>query len=170
MAICQTRKHSSTNYLLILQFAVFLMLVTNFATKLEELLARKKMKPVELARAAGLAPSTVSRWLNLERASVSEKDLTSAALALSSDHRDHAELLRARMLDLCRGPGSNLIEISIDGRRIAAIRETAPEYARLPKELEDCLRVLREHIQKDSILRGLLMSIARAKTKGTLGD
>lgn len=144
--------------------------MTNFATKLEEMLQRKKMKPVELARAAGLPPSTISRWLNLERASVSEKDLASAALALSNNPRDHAELLRARMLDLCRGPGSDLIEVSIDGRRINSLREAAPEYIRLPRELEECLRVLRDHIQKDSILRGLLLSIARAKTKGTLGE
>ena len=131
------------------------------STELASILARRKLKGVDLARRSGLSQSMVSRYLNGEQVYISDDDLEKLLIALTDDGNDRARIIAARMRDVCVGPGSEQIKIQIGSGPL--IQKNAPLHyeTNLPPKVEDALRAIREAIPRDPDLRDIIISLAR---------
>lgn len=139
------------------------------ATALTDLMARRGMKNVELANKTGIDPATITRWKNGEQVSITDEDLVKVAEALSDEPREQAEVVAARMKDVCLGPGSQLIELHISGS--PEMRNSAGPYiVPLPPKVERAFEILREAVTKDKATRDTLIGLANILSKGDPSD
>jgi len=126
-----------------------------FSQKLQELLDRNEMSQTDLAKATNLSQAHISRLLSDDQRSVSLDDLRAIATNISTLDRERAELIRAHLLDECVGPGSELIDIIINGsRRQASVLNDAPAPPLSPR-MERVFQILREQ-SEDKHLRVVL--------------
>lgn len=145
--------------------------MSHLASELETLLKEKGMRATDLARASGLTQASVSRIRSGGQIWVKASDLEKIAAAIDKSPMIHARLLRAHLLDECSGPGKELIEIELTGRRRRSIHEEAPPYGiKLPPKEEQAMRIISEHVTQDPELRKIILSLASLYAKGTLSD
>lgn len=98
-----------------------------FGNKLSELLNIKKINQSEFSRLIGISQAHISKLINGTQVWISPDDLEKICTGISTDTREQAELIRAHLQDECTGPGSDLIEIRINGK-LATASETAPRW------------------------------------------
>lgn len=139
-----------------------------FGTTLKELLQRKGMKAVRLAELSNVSQPTVSRYIRGDQTWVSPDDLVALAEAISNDPKEQAELIRAHLLDECKGPGSQLIDIRIDNEPGAG-RPMPSQAFPLPEDLEQCFTVLRQWVIKDRNVREVVEGLGALLTSGAHG-
>src|SRR5438270_11252194 len=115
-----------------------------FGLALKELLDRKNMKAVRLAELSGVGQPKISRYIRGDQAWVHQEDLDAIARTVTVEPSERAELVRARLMDECKGPGAELIRIEIADS--LSLKETPPPYyqVKLPKDLERAFLILRE--------------------------
>jgi transcriptional regulator with XRE-family HTH domain len=136
--------------------------MSNLSTTLQSLLERKSMSPAELSRASGVAEPKISRWLNDTQTYISDDDLESLALQISTNSRERAELVVARLKDNLVGPGSEYVNITIAG---AAQPATPREHARLPAELQEALPLFVAN-WKDPDVRNIIVGLKNLLAHG----
>jgi transcriptional regulator with XRE-family HTH domain len=130
-----------------------------FGTCLDELIKRKGIKAVDLARFSGVGAPMISRYRTGEQTWIDPQDLGKLARAISNDPREQAELLKARLLDECQGPGAELIRVEIGSA--AELREKpVPYQVKLSRDLEQAFLILREWVMKDARVKGLVEDLA----------
>jgi transcriptional regulator with XRE-family HTH domain len=135
-----------------------------FGNALQELLNRKKMKAVRLAELSRVGQPTISRLINGDQLSPSPEDFENIARALTSEPEEQAELLRAHLLDERRGPGSELINITVVGFEA---RESAVQYdVKLPEPLERAFIALRAKVVLDKDWRDTIEGLGNLAEKG----
>lgn len=100
--------------------------MSNLSATLSKMLEEKQMTSAELSRITGIDDATISRWKNGQQLSMPSNDLHAIAKAITSDPSEQARLTLARMLDLCRGPGAQFIDIQI--RKKGELREQTASY------------------------------------------
>jgi hypothetical protein len=126
---------------------------------LSQLMTQYGLKGADITRATGLDSATISRWLTGTQVSIRDEDIEKVAKAVSKKPEEQAMLIAARMKDVCKGPGSNLIEIRIGSRSV--LREEAQSWGRppLPEKYEHAFRILAENMN-DPDVRDLVLSVA----------
>lgn len=126
-----------------------------FGTCLDELMKRKRLTGADLARLSGVGQPMISRYKTGEQQWVDPADLGRLAKAISSDPAEQAELVRARLLDECHGPGSELVRIEIATK---ARQDEPPSHhqVKLPPELENAINTIREWVMKDTRVREII--------------
>ncbi len=138
--------------------------MSNLATALKTMLARHQMKPAELARLSHVAEPKISRWLGGTQTFISDNDLSALANHLAADRAEKAELVVARMRDVCSGPGSELIQVSIGGK---VVREDPALFGKkLSPKMEEAVRAVIENAD-DPDVRNLVLCIGNLLRKGT---
>jgi DNA-binding Xre family transcriptional regulator len=141
------------------------------ATVLSDLMISKGLRNVDLATKAGIDPATITRWRSGEQISISDEDLEKVATVISDDPREQAELIVARMKDVCIGPGSEFINIDISGGAPMALKESEGSYnVKLPPKVERAFRILRSHVMENKPLRDIIISMANMFQRGDPGD
>lgn len=134
--------------------------MSNFGSKLAELLERNKTSQAELSRVTGLTEAMISRWINGQQTFVSADDLAKLCGYISSDPKHQAELVRAHLYDELGAPGSELISISIKGQ-VSYLKESAPAYrTALPLKLQRALDVLGNAAVTDADVRAVILGLA----------
>ena len=127
---------------------------------LRELMLQKGIKNVDLARSTGIDQATISRWLNGGQKSISDEDLERVCRTLSSDPREQAQIVAARMRDVQTGPGSQLVKLSIGEDEL---KETPPKYGsrKLPQKYEAALDNIADNVLEDSDLNQMVLALGR---------
>jgi transcriptional regulator with XRE-family HTH domain len=126
-----------------------------FAEELQRQMLGKNLKQSELAEISGISQAQVSKWLRGEQISVSEDQMSALSAAIGDDAVQHAELLRAHLLDEQKGLGSQLIRIEIDSPHVLS----APKKARTKGEKAMEFLATERHQNRD--LNELLIDLAR---------
>lgn len=139
-----------------------------FGTCLDEMIKRKRMKAVDLAKQSGVGESLISRYRSGEQVWVSPEDLEKLSKALTTEPEEQAEILRAHLLDECHGPGSELITISYSGHRLQEL-PTPYQTVRLPDELERHMATIREFVIKDRNVREIVEGLGNLLRIGDCG-
>lgn len=117
------------------------------------------MKATDLAKLSGVTEPTISRYRSGDQLWVDPEDLSRLAKAISNNPAERAELIRARLLDECKGPGADLITIEIRGK--SELRETPARYGlKLSKEFEEALQTIREWIPKDNNVKEIVQALS----------
>lgn len=149
-----------------LDFSVPVVRMSYFGTQLEELLKRKNMKAVDLARLSGVGESLISRYRSGEQVWVSPEDLAAIATSISDSNSERAELVRAHLLDEKTGPGSELVRVEVASAP-AMLKEDFPAYAiRLPEQLERAFQILRENAINDADVRDVVLGLGNLLSEG----
>lgn len=128
-----------------------------FGTKLGQLLTTKDMSQSDLARLTGISQAHISRMVSGAHPTVAVDDLEKICLNISQIPDERAELIRSHLLDECRGPGSEMIIISIAGGDSMTLND-AP--APLSLGIERAFDLLRKNVGKNKDLRDILLSLA----------
>jgi len=133
---------------------------------LEELLDLRAMTAMKLAEITGIDGATISRWRSGSQISVSDADIEKLCGALAEDDQERAKLIAARMMDVRRGPGAELIVVRIKDQ---VMREDPVPYGtKLPPAQEEAFKLLRQNMA-DTDVRKIVMGtaelLARAKPK-----
>ena len=149
-----------------LEFSGYVSRMSYFGTVLSELLQRKHMKAVRLSELSGVGRAMISRYISGDQQWVDPEDLDKLSRAISNDPAEQAELIVARLMDECRGAGSELVEITIRGGH-GALKEHSPAYAiKLPKEADAAFGILREWYAKDQNVRETILGLANLLKSG----
>lgn len=135
------------------------------AQTLVRILEKRKLKQSDLEKISGLDKAKISRWISGQQGSIKPKDLEKLTSAISDDPRDRAEVIASRLRDLCHGPGSELINITI-GSEPYLHEQPAPFGNPLPPKLEEAFVTLRAWAAEDKEIRDLLISLANLKRTG----
>lgn len=136
-----------------------------WAKALQEFLDRKQMTPTEAAAEAKIFQSLVSRWLSGKQVVVSDNHWGLLCAGVVKDPLDRAELFRARLMDTCHGPGSELIEITISGKKKEAPKRSGLPDVQLPPRTERAMVKILERLPKEKALRDVVHSIAELQLK-----
>lgn len=133
-----------------------------FGETLRSLMGKNSsMKAVQLAVQSGVSQPTLSRYLSGFSTPTDPEDIARLARAVSSDPMQQAELVRAHLLDECKGPGSEKIQILI----VDAPPRPAQILA-LNAQLEEDLLVIREWLFKDANVCEVIQGLANLLRKG----
>jgi hypothetical protein len=81
--------------------------------ELERQIAAAGTNPLQLSKEADLSHSQIYKFFTAKQTSISEKQLTALAKALSNKKADHALLVKAHLLDEKFGPGSELVKVEL---------------------------------------------------------
>jgi transcriptional regulator with XRE-family HTH domain len=126
--------------------------MNQFTRKLAELMKLNQLRAAELSRATKIDQATISRWLNGVQDSITDDDLKNLAGHISPHAEERAQLIAARMRDVCNGPGSELIEVRIGG---SELRETPSVYKNklpeLPVALEHAIHVFAQNWRETDV-------------------
>jgi len=124
------------------------------------------MTAAALAHATKLGEPKISRWLSGQQTFIDGDDLELVVTHLTDKPAERAELVAARMRDVCTGPGSDLIEINIGGNDF---REASPAYDTklpvLPPPLEHATQIF-ARFWKDPDVRGVVTGLANVLETG----
>lgn len=134
--------------------------MSNLAEAIQRLMEKNEVRfAVELARRTGIEEATISRWRNGIQISISDEDLEKLARAITSDPKQQAELVAARMRDVCHGPGAELVSVQIEER---TLREEPQPYGqkKLPPKGRDTFNTLADEYISDGDLRDVLDGLA----------
>ncbi len=132
--------------------------MSNFAKTLQRLMDQQGVNSSELARRAKINQPKVSRFLNANQQWIDSEDLKRISLALSPDSRIHAQLLSAYLLDMCKGPGSQHIDIKIDGQSASSETDTRPERS-LPPKLQTAIDAILANVMEDRKLKDIVLAL-----------
>lgn len=122
---------------------------------------RKTQK--DLAEASGVTRPVISRLISGDQQDMTDENFASLLASITRDQRERAEIIKARCEDARVGPGSELVEISIKGKKEAK-EEGAfgfGEQVKLPYEDERALAFLRSQIPLNPALSDMVRSHAR---------
>jgi len=121
---------------------------------------RRRLMQIDLARAAGLSKSYVSRLLNGENAELSDENFIAILGVFATDKREQAEIIAARCMDARVGPGSELVEIRI---KDSAGKEELPKapQVQLGQEAERAFAWLRGQCPMNADLEKHIIGYAR---------
>lgn len=78
--------------------------------ELERLLADKGWSQKALSEASGVDPAVINRTMR-SRSTISDENYRAIVIALTADPMEQAVCQVARLQDLCRGPGEELVEV-----------------------------------------------------------
>ena len=127
-------------------------------TTIQKLMETNELTQQQVAKRSGLQQSTISRLKNGTQTMISGDDLSVLASALGRNKRQCAEIIAAHLRDHCRGPGADMIAISIrDTPQPAAI-----DFNHLPRRAEATLRFFAHLIPTSPDTEKALTSFARA--------
>lgn len=129
------------------------------ATVLEELREANGLTQSAVSKLSGIPQSQVSRWINGELGSISDDDLIRLSKVFPK-RNEQAQLLRARLMDLCSGPAKDMIEVSITNGTPSLAEDSVPYKTKLPPKDEKALALLREHMSIDRKLRDMVLALA----------
>jgi hypothetical protein len=126
------------------------------------------MNAGELATLAEISEAHVSKLRSGLQTWVSPEDFEKICYAISTDERDHAELLRAFLLDHATGrPGRDLVEVRIVGKRSATLQEKGPVYnTALPSAVVQAFEVLMKEAAADKDVRDHVQGLANIIARG----
>jgi transcriptional regulator with XRE-family HTH domain len=136
-----------------------------FGTALKQMLDRKKMKAVKLAKLSRVDQPKISRYIRGDQTWVAQDDFTAIAKAITNEPDEQAELVLARLLDERVGPGSDLVRIDIPSGKSRRKRPIAYRI-KLPENLEADLELVREWISKDRNVRELIEGLGNLLRSG----
>lgn len=129
------------------------------ATELARILKQNGLKAAELARKSQLGRPEISRWLNGLQVYISEEDLTAIARASSKNPKDHARLVWARLMDVKKGPGAELVKVTVLDEPMSG--EECPAYAvKLPPKVQADMDKIMAAIGDDPQLRRIIHGLA----------
>lgn len=133
-----------------------------FGAKLAELLERRNLRAAEVCRASGIKEAMLSRWVNDTQNFVSLEDMAALCTAISDEPKEQAELIRAHLLDECKGPGHKLIDIRILNPGTGRALHTDTPIYRVPlsPKLQRAFDVLMEEAVADADVRDTVLGIA----------
>lgn len=132
--------------------------VSYLAVEIERLLRAKGWSQHALATAAGLNPSVITRTMR-DQSEVSDATFRAMVMALTSDAVQQAECMVARLMDLRRGPGAELVEIRL--RDLPALRDAPSNRATVQVMLERAEAHLHDLARNDPQVRELVIDLAR---------
>ena len=144
--------------------------MSNFGSKLAEILERNKMRASELSRASKITEALISRWINGQQIFVSTDDLATITSTLNKSSADQAALIRAHLLDeMGVAPGCQLIDISV--RNSPGMNETTPNYrVSLPLRLQRAFDVLERESVTDADVRSVIVGLANTLRRGAVPE
>jgi transcriptional regulator with XRE-family HTH domain len=147
--------------------------MSNFGAKLAELLERKQMSAADLSRQTKISDAQISKWTNAKQSFVSTADLAALCDTISTDAREQAELIRARLLDEFQDcPGSELIDVRIlSGAEGRALRLDQPPYrVPLPPHLQRAFDIVIPESVTDPDVRDLILGMAGILSRPHCGE
>lgn len=124
-----------------------------FSVKLNELMSRNGWHAAELSRLSGLPAPKISRWLNDVQRYVDPPDLAALADALGRSPVEKAQLLQAYLLDMCVGPGADMVSIEITDTPCAIKEDHRPPLA---PEMEKAFAMIKTQLHDEDIRRIIL--------------
>lgn len=137
--------------------------MSHFASALNELMNDKELNQAELAKRSGIPQPQISRWINATQVRtgyIADDDFERLCKVFVKP-LDQANLMRARLLDICAGPdidGKKLIEITVSGS--AANEAPTPYKTKLPPKLDKDIQTVVEHVTTDRLVRDMISSLA----------
>ncbi len=84
--------------------------------QVRSLMNKRGKRVADVCREAPIPAATMSRLLHDKQRFLSDKDFTNLSRVLAQNDNERALLIRARMLDLCQGPGCERIEVVVKGK------------------------------------------------------
>lgn len=84
------------------------------------------MNGADFVRLTGMDRATLWRLENNEQKSITDDDLNAILTKICETDEDRAKLIMARMRDVQVGPGAELVQLSISGKPVAALRDEPP--------------------------------------------
>lgn len=144
--------------------------MSKFGDKLNELMASAKMTSDVLAVTAQVSEGTISKLRNGLQTWCSPEHFEKLATTLSSDVAVHAELLQAYLFDQCRGPGAELLSITIGGKRPLMLSDSpASDLARLPADVRADLLIVIKEAEFDRDVRDVIHGVANLVAPERIG-
>ena len=94
--------------------------MSKLSQALTGLMDKNALKKGKLAKKTNLGKKQLSRILSGKTRFVDDADFKRLAKAVTLDKIDQAHLIAARMLDVCNGPGKQLVSIHIKTDQVKA--------------------------------------------------
>lgn len=138
--------------------------MSHLSETLEKLLARHDLTAHQIAIRSEISPSQLSKWMCGKQTSISEKHLTALAKTISKEPADQAELVLAHLQDEKFGPGSDLIEITLNAPVRKAGKTKSPaktSKAPVQSKGDEALSYLAQERLRNREVNSLLVDLAR---------
>src|SRR4051812_32424345 len=90
--------------------------MSHLGIALKRIAEENKREQKEIADAAQVAQSQVSRWFSGLQKTISDPDFAAVLAVITKDPRQRAEIIAARCRDVKIGPGAELVEITVKGK------------------------------------------------------
>jgi transcriptional regulator with XRE-family HTH domain len=132
-----------------------------FRVALQRETERRNLTQSDLAKAAALSRSYVSRLLSGDHADLSDDNFVAILKVFGADKRAQAELVAARCMDARVGPGADLVEIKIKDTGKTGDGDIELPDIHLSKETERAFAWLRSQCPANVDLEKHLISYAR---------
>lgn len=134
--------------------------MSNFATALDKLMAKKELNQAQLADLSGIPQAQISRFINKPNQYISDEHFERLSKVFNKPI-EQATLIHARLLDSMSSmkvPGAKLVEIEVRGESIAK-EDTTPYQPKLPPKLDKDIQTIVEHID-ERLVREMISSLA----------
>lgn len=89
--------------------------MSNYSQVLSEIVDKNALKKKKIAKRSRLRKKVITRILSGKKKNISNGQFKRLARAVTRDELDQAHLLAARMMDLCQGPGKDLVSVQVKG-------------------------------------------------------
>lgn len=94
---------------------IFSIVMSNYSQVLTEIIDKNSLKKGKLAKRAHLRKKDISRILSGKKRLTTNGEFKRVAKAVTKDQLDQAHLVAARMMDVCTGPGKELVTVHVKG-------------------------------------------------------
>jgi hypothetical protein len=89
--------------------------MSNFSQVLTDIVDKNALTKGKLAKKSHLRKKQLSQILMGKKRFISNGDFKRLARAVTTDELDQAHLVAARMMDVCNGPGKELVSLHVKG-------------------------------------------------------
>jgi len=131
-------------------------------------IAKKNNLPQRaVSKKSGVSSSEINRMFSGAQQFVNDEDFAAILGAISPNLRERGEIVAERCRDVCNGPGSELVVITVKGERGEGKKEKDPvivegSKTKLSHEHERALAFIRSQIPLNPALGDMIIAHARA--------